>query len=294
MRRRLVLFAVLCGPVLCGLPASAQDAPTTEQRRVLLTDGTVFIGTVVDEAADPLVVVTDNGVEQRIPRARVAEVAPLYAGRFTRLDPNRTRLFLAPTGRTLGRGAGRFSTYTFLPSVAFGVTDRLDLSGGASIPAVSSEGFAMAVNGNAKLQLARIGEGGGVALGTNVVVPLSSGEGVPGLAGTAYGVATIGSETSAFTVGAAGFYGTDFEDVAVGEGVALLVGYERQLSSSVKLLTEDYLFVGDGVEAGVLSAGVRFFGDRLAADLAVLALVTGEEFLVSPFPYVGFAYNFGR
>ena len=272
-------------------PVVAQDAPAT--RRVVLTDGSVLIGTIVDEQADPLVVVSANGIEQRIARDRVAEITPLYAGRFTRLDPNRTRLFLAPTGRTLGRGSGRFSAYTIIPSVAYGVTDRIDLSAGMAIPAASSEGFATAINVNGKIQLLPIGDGGGLAIGTNAVIPISSEDFAPGVAGTFYAVATVGSETSAATFGAAGFYGTDFEDFAVGEGAAFLFGYEHQLSSSVKFITEDYLLVS-GQAAGLISGGVRFFSDRLAADIAAVAAVGDGGFFISPIPYVGFAYNFGR
>ena len=31
----------------------------------------------------------------------------------------------------------------------------------------------------------------------------------------------------------------------------------------------------------------------VATDIAVVAFVTGDEFFLSPIPYVGFAYNFG-
>ena len=280
----LFLFAV-------AAPLSAQDAP--EQRRVVLTDGTVLIGIIVDENADPLVIVTANGIEQHIPRDRVAEITPLYAGRFTRLDPNRTRLFLAPTGRSLGRGTGRFSAYAIIPSVAYGVTDRIDVSAGVMIPLVADDEFATAISMNAKAQLVRIGEGGGIALGVNAVIPIGGEVNSTGVFGTFYAVATLGSETSAATLGAFGFYGTDLEDFAVGEGAAFLLGFEQQISSSVKIITENYILVSEET-GGLISAGVRFFGDRLAADIAVVAVVTGDEFFLSPIPYVGFAYNFGR
>ena len=125
----------------------------------MLTDGTVLIGIIADENADPLVILTANAIEQRIPRDRVAEITPLYAGRFTRLDPNRTRLFLAPTGCSLGRGNGRFSAYAIIPSVAYGATDRIDVSAGVAIPLVSSDYFATAINMHAKVQLVKIGDG---------------------------------------------------------------------------------------------------------------------------------------
>ena len=85
-----------------------------ELRRVVLIDGTVIVGTVVDESADPVVVVTEAGVEQRVPRAQVELVAPLIEGRFFRIDPTRTRLVLTPTGRTLGAGRTRVGTLLYI------------------------------------------------------------------------------------------------------------------------------------------------------------------------------------
>lgn len=269
--------------------ARAQEA---EPRRVVLVDGTVIVGVVEDEAADPLVIRTAAGVEQRVPRSRVRAVTPLLAGRFSRLDPARTRLFLAPTARTLGSGAGRFSAYYLFPSVAYGIGERLDVSAGATVPAVSSEGVALALNLNAKGQVARFA-GGAAALGGSLLVPFVSTEGVPGVGGTAYGVVTLGSDVRALHLGLYGVYGTDFEELRVGEGVALLLGLESQVSNTVKLITENYLVAGRRTTAGVLTGGARFFGDRLAADVAAALFIGGGDFLLVPVPYLGLSYTFG-
>ena len=73
----------------------------------------------------------------------------------------------------------------------------------------------------------------------------------------------------------------------------LMIGAERQVSNSVKLITENYLYLGETSEP-VFSFGVRFFGDRLAADLALVTFPALIETVdVAPvIPWIGFAFNF--
>ena len=293
MRRRLLLAFLLLATVASGTTAAAQGADPG-LRRVVLTDGTVVVGTVVDEAADPLVVVAENGVEQRIPRDRVAEITPLFDGRFSRLDPNRSRLFIVPTGRTLGRGNGRLSTFIYiLPNVAYGVTDRIDASGSAFLLFGSADAGAI-LSGNLKVQPLRT-DGVAAAVGATATVPVGTGEG--GLGGFLYGVGTFGSETRAFTGGVIGIYGSGFDEddggLGVADGVLVLAGYEHQLTSGLKLITENYLAVGEGSTSGIITAGVRLFGDRFAVDLYGFVAAAEGEFGGFA-PIANFSYNFGR
>src|SRR5690606_16322132 len=102
--------------------ASAQERD--DLRRVVLVNGDTYVGTVADEGADPLVVVTTDGVVRQFRREQVALVAPLIRGRFFRTDPVKTRLFFAPTARTLGGGAFRGDIVYVFPSVTAGLSDR--------------------------------------------------------------------------------------------------------------------------------------------------------------------------
>ena len=101
-----------------------------------------------------------------------------------------------------------------------------------------------------------------------------------------------------------GFYlGTETTGVTLGAGIplsgnsnhpVLLLGLETQISNSAKLLSENWFFTGDeGIT--ILSGGIRFFGDRLAVDLAFL---TNAEFWDEGgfplIPYVGFSVFWGK
>ena len=86
----------------------------------------------------------------------------------------------------------------------------------------------------------------------------------------------------------------------VANGTALLLGLERQISDRFKLVSENYAFVafaddeiGNDTEVafGTLT-GVRFFGDQLAADIAVALGAYDGEFSTVPIPYLGMSYTF--
>jgi energy-converting hydrogenase Eha subunit B len=66
----------------------------------------------------------------------------------------------------------------------------------------------------------------------------------------------------------------------------VMVGGERRVTRRMKLLTENYVF-DDGA---ILSAGVRFIGDRLSADLGLAVPIGAEESIV--FPVVNFVWLF--
>ena len=226
-----------------------------------------------------------------------------------RLDPNGTRLFLSPTARTMPQGQGRFSDYmVFFPSVAYGFTDWLDASVGISILPGSSTQI-LTVNTKARAFSA---ENVDIAVGGLFLTPVGEGGG-EGFGGTVYGLATFGSARRSVSLGTyvayAGYDGTTttcFEDVcevendfgfSVSDGVVVMAGGELQLSNSIKLLTENYVAFGDGSTGGIVSGGIRFFGERLAVDLAFFRPFdsVNDDLDGFPFvPYVGFAYNFGR
>lgn len=279
-----LLLLLVC---LLSAAASAQDAP----RRVVLTDGSVVVGVVSDEAADPVVVLTASGVEQRIPRARVARIEALAGGRFARVDPTRTRLVFSPTGRTLGRrGQTRLGLLSVVvPNVTYAVTPSVDV-GGAGVFVFGDGGGGILVPG-VKAQVVRA-PGLDVALGASLAVPLGA-DLDGGVAVTPYVAATVGSETRAATVGVTGLIGGSYEtgDFEAADGVLVSVGGELQVSNSVKLLAEAVVPIAEGDTGAIVIPGVRFFGDRFSADVfGFVAVGGGDTYGFAPLG--SFTYNF--
>jgi hypothetical protein len=105
--------------------------------------------------------------------------------------------------------------------------------------------------------------------------------------GIYYGVGTYGSTNVSITAGLGwGYYGSDVANKPV-----VLIGGEVRASNSIKFITENWFLPNSNVN--ILSFGVRFFGEKLAADLGFIypvgSGITGFPFI----PWLGFAYNFG-
>ena len=291
---RLALAALACA--LAATPALAQqaDSAATPTVRVILKGGSEVVGTIQSESDDAIAFVTNSGVAMTINQAQVERIdeveGALIGGRYVRLDPNRTRLFFAPTARPLGNGRGYVADYyLFFPFVAYGAGDVVSLAGGVSLLPFSPVQVAYAApkvtvyNG----RRASLGAGAFVGFPVGVVGPED------GWAGLLYGLGTFGGPQASATVGV-GFGAANGE---FSSRPALLLGLERQVSGSVKLISENYAFFPEDDAFLLLSGGIRFFGTRLAADLA---LITSPDVFTSLdsgfpfFPFVGFAYNFGR
>jgi len=263
----------------------AQQALPEGTVRVVLTDGTVFVGVIEREDEAEIVLRTASGVIMTIPRGLVKAITSLEGERFSRIDPNRTRLFFAPTARAVRAGAGYTAFYEiFVPFVAVGVGNAVTLAGGVTINPGSARAAYVApkvtVLDRRSMSLAVGG------IGVAVI-----GDGETDEGGLLFGVGTFGPSHASFSAGVGLAFGFDLK---FGQNPVLMLGGEYQLSNNLKLLTENYVFVGvqDGV---VVSGGLRFFGDKLAADIGFITVpsLLDEVSGFPALPWLGFAYNFG-
>jgi hypothetical protein len=194
-------------------------------------------------------------------------------------DANATRLFFGPTARSLPRGQGYLGVYEFvLPFLQVGVTDHLSI--GAGTPLFFGSG-AHPFWFTPKFQV----YGGGAAQAAVGVIHLTNLED-EGSLGIAYGVTTVGSADRAVSIGAGWAYSRVDDDE--GNAAVAMVAGEYRVHPRVKLITENYAFSG----GGILTGGVRFLGDHLSADLALVAPVGADEFVVGPL--VNFVWTFGQ
>ena len=288
---------MLARTLLLFVLAAAQESPVES---VVLKDGTTLVGRVTEEDATHLTVQTLEGLSVRVPRGSIIsrrEIPAARPGGFERSDPNYSRLMFAPTARPLRKGEGYFSDhYVLFPGVAYGLTDQLSLSGGVSVaPGVGlseqvfyispklgkevSPRFAVALGG------AYAGQGGG--------------EG----AAIAFALATLGRPEKSLTAGLgfAGYRATeeDFRgrtsrDVwRWRDKPILMLAGSVQLSNSVALVSENWLLLGERVSDQPFALALRFFGDRLSADVGMILVgeVIEEGF---PVPWLSISYHFGR
>lgn len=281
------LTCLICvASILTSWAAHAQQTEVYSEGtvRVVLNDGSVLVGGIESEDEAEIVLRSASGVITTIPREQLKAIIPIGGMRFFRVDPNATRLFFAPTARPVGAGAGYLAFYEVLASfAAVGAGSAVTLAGGVTINPGSERLAYMApkvtVFNRPRMSFA-LGGIGVAVLGAHDTESF----------GLLYGVGTFGEPHASMTAG----LGVGFGAGEVSEHPVLMLGGEYQISNSAKVLTENYVFVG--VKEGlVVSGGIRFFGDKLAADIGLFTMPSLlTEGMGFPFiPWLGFAYNFG-
>lgn len=296
-RPRAVTAALLCLTLglLGGAPvaARAQQEPELSvpspgvTQELELRDGSVLYGRI--DAVSPFTIEfrTVGGAIVTVPRANIAAVrvasGRLKGEEFLPADPNATRLFFGPTGRSLPRGQAYLGVYEILlPFVQVGLTDRLSV--GAGTPLVFGFEGEHPVWVTPKLQ---VYSGRRVQVAAGLLHAFNMDDGQFGIA---YGVATAGQADTSVTVGVGWGYSRyddhrDSNDRNDG-AVIVMAGAERRVSRRIKLITENYLF-RDGA---IMSGGVRFIGGRLSADLGLAMPFNVQEAVV--LPIVNFVWVF--
>jgi len=279
--------------LLVGPSASPQQAPPPpaivivvaaegETQQLELKDGTRAIGRVESVNGDRFTFRTVSGVAMEVERAMVQTLGPvtgrLVHGDFWPSDPNPTRLFFAPTGRSLKRGEAYFGVYEIvLPFVQYGITDRISIGGGTPLILGRSD-LPFWVTPKVQVYKATSTE---VSLG--VLHFFNVGDYNLGIA---YGVVTTGSADSALSIGAGYAYERSGEEGDDGGSPLLMVGAEHRVSRRIKLVTENYVF-RDG---GLASGGLRFLGERLSVDLGLVSPIGVGEFVAAPI--INFVWKF--
>ncbi len=255
-----------------AIPIIEVPAPDVTQE-LELNDGSSVIGKVESITGSRFVFRSTAGVEMTVDVATVRSLKP-FTGRIVngeawRADPNTTRLFFGPTGRSLKKGEAYFGVYeVLLPFVQVGITDRLSI--GAGTPLIFGD-FERPVWVTPKFQVAS-GRSTAAAIGVMHFFNVDDAS-----IGIAYGAVTQGSNDSAATLGLGYAYArTDDEDAG---SAVVMVGGEHRVSRRIKLVTENYAFKGGGFASG----GVRFFGEKLSADFGlVVPLFSDEDFILLP------------
>ena len=254
-------------------PPPVIEIPAADVTQELeLNDGSSVIGRVVSVGDGRFVFRTTSGVEMTVDITAVRSLEPVTGrivnGELWREDPNPTRLFFAPTGRSLEKGEAYFGVYEILlPFVQVGVTDRLSI--GAGTPLIFGD-FERPFWVTPKI---KIMENRSTAVSAGVMHFFNIDDASIGIA---YGVVTQGSADSAVTIGLGYSYARTDDDDA--DSAVVMFGGEHRVSRRIKLVTENYAFKGGGFASG----GVRFFGEKLSADFGLVVPLFGDDTFVFP------------
>ena len=264
--------------------------PDSTQIQIITTqDKSTVMGRILEIRENEVLFKAEFGVIV-IPIAKIVniEMAPVSAlrqGEYWFPNPNATRLFFAPTARMLKKGDGYFADYyLFFPALAYGITDNITIGGGMSLlPGVDINKqifyFTPKIGLSATPNFA-LGVGGLI-----IKIPNFDDDEKSPLVGLFYGVGTLGNPNSSLTIGLGyGFVDDDFADKPM-----VMIGGEHRISRRLALVTENWIL--PGVDNPMISYGMRFFGEKLSVDLALLNTL-GKEAIFPGIPYVDFVFNF--
>ena len=255
---------------------------STQTQILIIDDGLTFIGRIIEIGEKKIKFETKYGVMTisifQITDLKLVSDDQLKDGKYWFPNPNCSRLFFAPTGRMLKQGEGYFADYfIFFPTVTYGITNNFTLGGGFSIvPGLDL--FEQILLFTPKIGI-KTSKKMDLAVGA-LIVKLP--EDAPS-AGILYGVSTFGSLDKSITVGLGyGYIGDKFADKPM-----IVLGGESRTSRNISLVTENWLVPEK--DTPVISVGLRFFGEKLSTDFALIFPMEEELFI---FPYVDFVYKF--
>lgn len=299
---KLTCFAILIALILT-LSAfgdvSKEDLviPEADNIQIItLNDGSKLVGRITKVVHNEIKFQTDLG-EMSIAIAKIIEIKEVddqsfRDGKYWFPNPNRTRLYFAPTGRMLKKGEGYISDiYIFFPGFAYGLTDNITIGGGMSIfPGLSlsdqlyyfTPKVGFQTHSNLELAVSAL-----ILRIPNYTsdIGFSKLENDSYLIGALNFVGTIGSEDKSLTIG----LGYGFAGGELANKPTVTIGGEFRFARRLSFVSENWVL--PGVDVPIITYGIRFFGETISVDLAFLNILD-KEAIFPGIPYLDFVWNF--
>jgi hypothetical protein len=262
-----------------------------------LRDESQLVGKYLGRDSLNVIIKTASMPRVEVPISNVVSVSKVEAenfrhGKYWFPNPNATRYLFSPSAFCLKEGEGYYqNTYLFLNSFNVGLSDHVTIGGGLEF--IST--FASIISG----------EGGPIfyvtpKVGFEVAPKVNLGAGllyvsIPDFGedygrsggGIFYGLSTFGNTNSNLTTGLGwGYFKGD-----VGSSPFITISGMTRISRKTALVTENWL-IPSGSFYAVYSYGFRFFGEKLAVDLAFINNRDIASGLLIGLPYVDFVVKF--
>ena len=287
-----ILALVAASVVVAGDVSSMLRVPEADKTQIItLRDGSTLMGRI-KEVGTGIVVFSSQLGDVNIEISKIADIkeipnSSLRGGRYWFPNPNRTRLYFAPTGRMLKAGQGYFSDiYLFFPSAGLGVTDFFSIGCGISLfPGADISEQLVYINPKVGFMPS---EKMALSISTLLIrVPDTDDDDSsdPTTVGILFGTATLGNDDNGLTAG----LGYGYADGEMADKPAVLLGGEWRFARRASFVSENWMF--PGIDEPLISYGIRFFGEKLSVDLALFNILS-EDALFPGVPYVDFVWNF--
>jgi hypothetical protein len=270
-----------------------------------LTDGTRLQGRIIDSNEKELMLKTTGGLEIRVPKELVLRIENVYdpTGKikvFRFANPNATRYLFGPSAYNLKKGEGYYqNTYLIINSVNYGMSPYFSMGGGiefistfSSLAGGSFEPLFF-LTPKAGFQISEKAHAGG-----GIIYLSIPDEDERIHAGITYGIFTWGSVDHNVTGGV----GLGFSNEGVADLPIFTLSATTRLTDKAALVTENWFipsknFMEEDPGSGtgyysLFGYGVRFFGEKMSVDIALINSKDILEMLIIGMPFINFAVRF--
>ena len=284
----LLMFFLLIGLVKAQFEGEQLRSNTSKTYLIELEDGIKLIGKIIKQDSISISMVTLSGVKMEIPIDKITSrgfVKPenIVDGKYWFPNPNETRYLFGPSAFNLKKGEGYFqNTYLFLNSINVGATNNFTLGGGFELMSTFAGGDPLFyVTPKFGFKLAeKVNAGAGVLY---VRIPGDGGD-----VGITYGIATYGTADHNITGG----LGWGFVEREMADRPIVTFSGMTRVAKKTALVTENWFVPIDDRYFGLITYGVRFFGEKLSVDLAFINNAKIVKATVIGVPYVDFVVKF--
>lgn len=290
MKKILLTLSCTLFVVVCVLQPDMVFGQDSTQYRVVTNDGNTFIGTLVSENDQEIVMDTENLGRLTIKRSNIKsmqEVDPdrIRDGEYWHENPQSTRYLFSTNAFGLRKGEGYYqNTWVFFNNVNFGITDNVSLGGGmvptflfgtGSFPVWLMPKLSIPV-AKESLNIAAGGLFGGI-IGENT-----------GL-GLVYGTATVGNRDNNLSFG----IGYGYADGSWADIPLININGMYRFSKNMFFISENYFVTSDGETLGLISAALRWAPKNFSVDFGLVRPTDlGGEFI--GVPWLGVAIPLGK
>jgi hypothetical protein len=260
--------------------------------RIELNDGSVFIGNILQKDSENIVIRTSTIPKMEIPIKKIKSIENIDESNFQNgiywfPNPHASRYLYGPSAFSLKKGEGYYqNTYLLLNSFNVGITDNFSIGGGLElISTFATRKPIFFITPKVGFKVSEKFHAGGGFLFASMPSFYSAAR---FSLGTAFVTGTYGSKEHNMT----GSLGWGFvEGKFSGSPIITLSGMTR-VSERASLITENWLAPIGGGYYGLFSYGVRFFGKKMAVDLAFINNPDIAKAILIGIPYVSFTVKF--
>ena len=288
MKRSLLLLPMLF-LYICSWGQMTKD--TTILYRVETVDGNEYIGTLVSQDADNIVLKTEQLGNITLRKINIKKMAPIEGdqmkdGVLWFDNPQATRYFWQPNGYGLKKGEGYYqNVWIFFNQFSYGVTDNFSIGAGI-VPLFLFAGASTPVWINPKFSIPVVKDKFNVGLGGMLGTVI--GESNAGF-GFVYGTSTVGNKNSNMSLGLGyGYAGGDWANAPL----ISLSGMWRTGQRGYLLTENFYLSTVDG-DVLLLSFGGRRLIKNAGLDFGLIFPAISESSFFA-IPWLGITIPFGN